>query len=255
MKNRPAQALSAIVALLVWTACDQVSGLDVPGVGYEVMSTGRQLYLSWDSVPGAERYRILLDDSAFTDTSTSLVVEGPVASIAVTALSQDTESPAWTLSTSATTTDEVEVWGTSATDRPNAFGFSSAGVCWTYSLADTLQWSSVDFVLDDEMDSVVVLFRSPDGLSPPLNSRDNRIAEAGPVEFDAVVSAPDTLYDEPHRCEPGRLYFLWVDPSGDGWDDDEDLFAKALVESVEGGRVVLKVACQSIPGLLWLKTD
>lgn len=255
MKSSLAEVAAVLLAVLVWTACDQVSALDVPGASYEVTSTGRQLYLSWDSVPGAERYRIRLDDSVFTDSATSLVVETPVASIAVTALSQDMESAAWTLNTSATTTEGVEVWGTSAAGQPNAFGFSSAGVCWTYSLADTLQWSSVDFVLDDEMDSLIVHFRSPDGMSPPLNSRDNRIAQAGLVEFDAAKSAPDTLYDEPHPCQPGMLYFLWVDPSGDGWDDDEDLFAKALVESVDGGRVVMRVACQPIPGLLWLRTD
>ena len=255
MNRSHAQAGIAVLALVILTACDQVAVLDVPGVGYEVTSTGRKLYLSWDSVPGAESYRIRLDDSVFTDTVKSLVLTEPVASIAVSALGNGMESAAWTLNTSATRTDEVEVWGTSTPGRPNAFGFSSAGACWTYSLSDTLQWSNIDFVLDDEMDSRSVHFRSPDGMSPPLNVRDNRVVESGQPDFDAAVRAPDTLYDEPYRCEAGKLYFLWVDPSGDGWDSEEDLFGKAYVETEAGGKVVLKVACQSIPGLLWLKTD
>ncbi|UCG44116.1 MAG: hypothetical protein JSU73_05770 [candidate division WOR-3 bacterium] len=220
---------------------------------YEATGHGNKLKLEWDSVAGALGYRVRYDGRTMVTSDTEYTVDTASKVVEVTAFNEVGESQAVTVDCEAVVTASIEVYGKSdsSPDHPQAFGFATDGKVITYALSESSNWPMVDYIMDDE--SGPMDFSSPNTYWPPYNNEDNTIADAPTTDFDAATNADGDFYTKLEAVE-GMVYYLWIDPSANGWDL-EDNFAKAKVMSIAGKKVTLKLAFQTIPGLSWLVTD
>lgn len=245
----------ALVAVFMTTGCDDlITDLTTPNVTFVAINDGAQLRLTWAPVTDAEGYKVEVDDSTYTITATTYDVAGPAKSISVLAYSGTSESNKWSKNLIAIITTTLDAYGKSDPDpsHPSGIGFDVDGNCLSYNL-EAVNHPKLDFVMDDTQDGDM-LFSSPNRYSPPFNDKDNAVAEASGTDFDAATSAAGDFYTV-KACVSGAVYYIWLDPSANGWDATEDHFGKVKVLSIQGTKVTMKLALQTVPGLLWVKTN
>jgi hypothetical protein len=255
MKRLAFVAALALVAVVLNMGCDEILELAKPAnLTYEATDSGNALKLTWSAVTDAAGYRVKIDGTTKETTATEYTVDTPAKMIEVTAYNGAVESDPVTVDCAAEVTMSIEVYGKSdpSEDHPSGFGFNASGTAITYALSNNANWPNIDYVMDDEVDGMN--FKSPNGYAPPFNEEDNSAVEASGTSFDDEVLAPDVGWSTEQPCLEGAVYYFWIDPNANGYDD-EDHFAKAKVESVVDTKVTLKLAFQTIPGLGWLAND
>lgn len=246
----------ALVAVFMTTGCDElITDLTTPNVTFIAINDGAQLRLTWAPVTDAEGYKVEVDDSTYTITATTYDVAGPAKTVSVRAYAGTVEGQQWTKNLSAVITATLDVYGKSDPnpDHPSGLGFDANGMCLAYTLDSSQNHPLLDFVMDDTQDGDM-LFCSPNRYTPPFNDKDNAVAEASGTDFDAERFAAGDFYTA-HSCVTGLVYYFWIDPSANGWDAVEDHFGKVKVLSLQGTKVTMKLALQTVPGLLWVRTD
>jgi len=246
--------LGALLVLII--ACQPVVTIDKPKVTMTVKDQGGTLELTWDAVDGATGYKIYYDGSSSADTAlttTKIAITEPKKTIKVEAYNSS-ETNDSTLNVAATSTvTTLSVNGISAGITNAAFGFNvTTGIA---TAMDAAVSQSVDFVMEDR-DPDPMSFWSPTSYDPVLNTKDNAASlAAGVTDPNALkVCAAPGNYNTKTAISANGVYSLWIDVTGDGYSTD-DHFAKALVNSISGTAVSLKVAYQKVPGLRWIYTE
>jgi hypothetical protein len=229
-----------------------VEPLATPGVTREAISEGAALRLSWPAVPNALSYEVTADDSIYTTVSTVFTVTALSATIEVRAVRGSRRSDPATIDCRIAETTGFAVYGISDTgaSRYCAFGVNHDGTVSTY-LPGPLDQPYVDFYADDVVfPGSMYLINAGDR---HWNSRGNTLKYAGTAAYEEakLADAPGTGYFAQSALEVGKVYYLWLDPTSDGWSLD-DRYAKAKVVSISGTLVTMQLGCQKIQGLRWL---
>lgn len=234
--------------------------LEVPDVDFEVHNEGQMVRFAWYDIENADFYRIFADD-VVVDTAYGPVYDAWIQAkkYGVTAFSVlYGESDPGEVDLKPVTTNNVEVWGDTDPDTSHhsGYGFNTLGVAITYSLSDTSNWPYIDHWISSYISPM--LFASPDiwiGYSGPFNNERNYTANSGSTIFDDLdMALPPGSYWNYTDIIEGSVYFLWIDPTANGWDNNTDHFAKIKVVAVSGLKVTMKIAYQVVPGLRWLVT-
>jgi hypothetical protein len=247
--------LVAIPGALLLLAVSCTSTLYQPIVSYAPVPGGDTLRLTWGPVPGAAGYYVCLD-STTRDTVAhcdSFDVTVPTRLIQVSAFDDSGhESSRWELNTLITQTDNILVCTTDdAADTLHAFYFDSLGVAWP---APIDSGANIDFVLDTAADTVQL--RSPNTYTPPYDAMNDATVQASTSNFDSLLAAPAPgAYNTTTTFGSGVLYAGWLDPTDNGWSDD-DHFVKIQIVSISpynsGAAVTINTGYQPIGGLRWL---
>jgi len=228
---------------------------EAPQVSIEAVDTGKVLRLSWTAVPGADSYRVTFDGAGLTTTGLSVDIGGPMQLMSVYALSGTLKGDAAYIDCTPVVST-FTVYSDSDTTKPCAFGFAPDGTATDY-LLQPQNYTYLDFVVDDKY-TPVGLVNAGDYLwpqSPKLNG----LIEASWSDFDAYDMAASTGagYMTQSAISAGGLYAFWNGLNAH-WSTG-DRFCKAKVISIEQAgsaqKVTMKVACQKIGGLRWLKTQ
>jgi hypothetical protein len=252
--NRLLTAALAALLVLAGTGCDTNVTPETPHVMSQAVDGGGALRLSWEEVTGAKSYEIKTDASTFEIDSTSYAVSTPTATIEVRAVSGSNKSDSASVIDCRIVETTIEVSGYLNPDSmESGFGFDADGIAVAYTL-DLPNFPSLDYWLDDGDTSL-----SPVGLVNPgrdkekWNNKGNKIKGPISVDYDSVevADAPGSSYVEQLRLAAGVVYYLWLDPTKDGWSTD-DHFAKANVVSMDGSKVTLKIGYQKVKGIRWL---
>jgi len=246
--------LGALLVLIV--ACETPVTLEKPKVDWNVKDQGGTLELVWDVVPDADGYKVYYDGSTSADTAlttTKIEITEPKKSIKIEAYN-GTEVADSTVNVAATATvTTLSVNGVSAGITNAAYGFNTTtGIA---SAMDAAVSQNVDFVMEDRAPDPMS-FWSPTSYDPILNAKDNAASlAAGVTDLNAlkICNAPGN-YNTKTQISQNAVYCLWIDVTGDGYSTD-DHFGKALVNSINGTAVTLKVAYQKIAGLRWIYTE
>jgi len=245
-----------IVIVLIVACTTPVTSLDKPKVSMTVKDQGGTLELTWDAVLNADGYKVYFDGSSSADTAlttTKIAITTPKKTIKVEAYS-GTEISDSTVNVAATSTvTTLDVNGISAGITNAAFGFNvTTGIA---SAMDAAVSQIVDFVMEDRAPDPMS-FWSPTSYVPELNAKDNSASlAAGVTDLNALkICAAPGNYNTKTEISTNGVYSLWIDVTGDGYSTD-DHFAKALVNSISGSAVTLKVAYQKVAGLRWIYTE
>lgn len=256
--------LALLPALLVlYIACPPIAELSTPA---NVVKTplasdyGGTLKIEWDAVTDAEGYHIYYDGNTTADTSvtgTSISVSTPHTKIEIRAYKGSTESDPATVDAAPVVTATVTVYYISdATHPEHAIKFSADGGCIATALGSDIEFA-LDDTTKDNNNQVVPGFWSPDMYNPTYNDHDNGAGASLGTDFNTPKEASNPTtgdYLTRRAIVQGAVYPLWIDPTAGGWSTDDN-FAKALVQSISGTTITLKVAYQKIGGLRWLVTE
>ncbi|MEO0108355.1 MAG: hypothetical protein ABIK62_04200 [candidate division WOR-3 bacterium] len=249
--------------LIIFFACPPVTELGTPqNVTKQALESdnGGTLKISWDAVTDAEGYEIYFDGSTTADTTvttTSVSISTPCKKIEIAAYKGSTKGEKATVDVAPVVTQSVTVYYISdPTNTSHAIKFSADGACIA-----TVLGSDIEFVLDDTTTdnngNRVPGFWSPDMYATPYNGHDNGAGASLGSNFNTVTAAPNPTtgdYLTRRAIVEGGVYPLWIDPTANNWSSD-DHFAKALVQSISGTTITLKVAYQKVGGLRWLVTE
>ena len=256
MKKLLGLALTFAV-ILVMVGCDGEVILDAPDVTYEVDATdeGGTLLLTWVEIADADGYYIYADgavvDTLDDPTTTSYDATTPAGDYAVSAYAGEDESDLTTIDCAPVVTLSLDVWDISQPPPdPSAFGFSSTGTAAAYQVSDTTSWALIDYYIEDAPQR----FFSPHHNG--YNSEVNVTVNSGSTDFDActIADAPGG-YSTQTDISANAVYYFWIDPTDNGWDDATDYFGKISVDAVSGTQITLTLAYQPIAGLRWCVTD
>lgn len=247
----------AFAALLVMVGCDGEVTLDAPDVTYDVDATddGGTLLLTWVEIADADGYYIYAD-GAVVDTlddpaTTSYDAATPAAEYAVSAYAGEDESALTTVDCAPVVTLSLDVWDiTQPAPDPSAFGFNTSGTAASYTLSDSTNWPLIDYYIEAGPQQ----FWSPHHGN--YNNEVNVTVNSGSTDFDActIADAPGG-YSSQTDIASGAVYYFWIDPTNNGWDDATDYFGKISVDAVSGTQITLTIAYQPIAGLRWCVTD
>jgi hypothetical protein len=245
----------AILLMLVGCGDDVV--LDAPDVTYTVSSTdeGGTLELEWVAIADADGYYIYADDAlveTIEDPSTvTYDATTPAAEYGVSAYAGEDESAITTIDCAPVVTTGLDVWDiTQPAPDPSAFGFTSTGNAMAYTLSDSANWPYIDFYIEAGPQE----FWSPHhgGYNDQVNVTEN----SGSTGWDAqvIANAPGN-YSTQTEIVANAVYFFWIDPTNNGWDDATDYFGKIKVIAISGTQITMDLAYQPIAGLRWCVTD
>ncbi len=276
----------AAIAVLVLVA----GYFDAPAVanlGYEVVADtsdgpGGGVKLYWDFPEGwnpgtgsgsgcyageggdTSYFRIYADGTVLGTTDTNVFnVYKPSITLEVVAVYGRVESDPLTLDFSVVETQTLELWTSNdpSPEHPSCFGFNDNGSAFSYSISgqDT---GKIDYCLDLGQSNLPA-FTSPSAHVPAVNAEDNSTStESGSYSALGIVAPPGLHYNASTSILEGGVYGFWLNEGG-VYDASADRFGKISAESVtiegtSGGKyiykVVLRLACQTAPGLRWVKT-
>lgn len=237
--------------------------LEVPDVSYEVELYGGTLRIEWDGVEYADGY-IIYRDGVVEDTldlySGPYYADIPAKKYGVSAFSTIYgETAPCEIHCEPVTSINVEVWGSTDPDTSHhaGYGFDASGAVVTYSISNQNNWPDIDhWICSDYYPTMYFVSPDQDFLTVgPFNSEENFTANSGGTVFDDFdIALPPMNYYNLCEITSGSVYFLWIDPNANGWDNTVDHYAKIKVVGVEGLKVTLIIAFQPIPGLRWLVT-
>lgn len=247
----------AMIAFVALIGCEGEVTLDSPDATYTVIDQGATIRFTWPAVTDAEGYYVYYD-GAVADTLDSATLtydaDVPAALVEITAYSGADESAPYELDCAPVITLSLDVWGNTdpSSDHPSGFGFNSSGTAVAYALADTANWPFIDYYIRSSVTPME--FMSPHHAN--YNDEVNTTQNSGQTDFDAIdiVAAPGN-YTSPTAIASGAVYYFWIDPTDNGWDDATDNFGKIKVEAIDGLKVTMKLAYQTIAGLRWCVTD
>lgn len=245
----------AMAALLVLIGCDGEVVLDTPDVDYTVRDQGATLRLTWIEIADADGYYIYADgviidtlDDAATITYDATT---PAAEYGVSAYAGEDVSSIATIDCEPTVTTGLVVYDMSQPPPdPSGFGFNSSGTAVAYQVSDSTNHALLDFYIESAPQS----FFSPHhgGYNAEVNATEN----SGSTNFDAqdIANAPGN-YTTQTDIVSDAVYFFWIDPTNNGWDNSTDYFGKIKVLSISGTAITMDLAYQPISGLRWCVTD
>jgi hypothetical protein len=252
MKYLPAM-LGALLLLVI--SCKQPVTLLEPVVSYTPINDGVNLHLSWTAVTNATEYHVYVDGVKHVVLSGtySFDVTGPAKLVQVSAVAASSEGDKWSLTTAVKKTANVTVYTTADPQQINhAFYFDTAGTAVAIPLARP---TDIDFTLDTSQTVSNIVLRSPDSYTPKYNDKANSSADASATNFDVLKIAPAPgVYSSTRTISVDSVYSLWLDPSANGWSDDDHV-GKIKFEAISGTAMTLTVGYQKIAGLRWLMSD
>jgi len=255
----------AFVALLILVGCGEEAALDTPDVDYAVTDNGATLELSWVEIADADGYYIYADDVAI-DTiddpaTTTFDATTPAAVYGVQAYAGEDVSEIDEIDCTPVETQNITVYSLMDPDTSHhsAIQFTTTGSCVTLAVV-VANYADIDFWFNDSVPThgPVDIVSPGDHAPTPYNSEDNASANCG-TDYDGldITTAPGG-YSTQTAVADQAVYSLWVDPNANGWDAQNDYFAKMKVESLTGGgpyTITITVAYQTIPGLRWVVTQ
>ena len=240
----------AVILMLVGCGDDVV--LDAPDVDYTVTDEGATLSLDWILIADADGYYIYAD-GAVIDTVTTNAYDAiaPAAEYSVSAYAGEDESGLTDIDCAPVVTTSLDVWDMSQPPPdPSAFGFNTSGTAVSYQVVDTTNWALFDFYIESGPQQ----FWSPHhgGYNTEVNATEN----SGSTDFDAldIANAPGNYLTQTDITS-GAVYYFWIDPTFNGWDDATDYFGKIKIDAIDGTKVTMTLAYQPIAGLRWCVTD
>lgn len=244
-------ALTTILVAFIFIGCEEEVTLEAPDVTFTVTDQGATLALSWDEITDADGYIIYADGEAIdTVTTTSYDATTPAKLYEVSAYAGDEESAKDQIDCSPEITTSLEVWDMSEPPpNPSGFGFNTAGTAVAYQVSDSSNWAYIDYYIESNPQQ----FWSPHHGN--YNDEVNATKNSGGSDFDAadIADAPGGYLTQTDVAS-GAVYYFWIDPTNNGWDNATDNFGKIKVESVSGTKVTMKLAFQKIAGLRWCVT-
>ncbi len=249
-----------VCAALIIVGCGEDVIPEAPVVEYTVTSTGATLRLTWDDVADADGYYIYADDAIIDTideaTTTTYDATTPAAVYAVSAYAGEEESDLTEVDCAPVITLSIDVYGNTDPDtlHPSGFGFNTAGTAVAYSLRNTANHPLIDYYINSTVSPME--FWSPHHHDPPYNNEVNVTKNSGSTTFDDldIADAPGG-YTSQTDIVSSAVYYFWIDPTDNGWDNATDYFGKIKVEAIDGLKVTMKFAFQPIAGLRWCVTD
>jgi hypothetical protein len=256
----------------------------VENLGFVVIDEGAAVELTWGPPIGAEpeEYLVVLDSTEEISTTADWQdVHTPCALVEVYAVYPEGRSEPRALHFGAVETTELVLWATECysrppcprteiipslaeqqkgerwevevhtTDHPNpddpaGFEFAEDGSAVAYDLSDTTTWPEVDyFIVDFGWESPLAI-AGPDVHEPPLNEKMNGVTDPLRISYEDLNLAPDFDYYDYSDIMAGGVYALWMEDAH---------YAKLRVMDVDGFKVTLKLACQTVAGLRWLVVE
>lgn len=256
----------------------------VENLGFVVIDEGAAVELTWDAPIGAEpeEYLVVLDSTEEISTTADWQdVQTPCALVEVYAVYPEGRSEPRALHFGAVETVELVLWATEwysrppcprteiipglaeqqksarwevevhATDHPNpddpaGFGFAEDGIAIAYDLSDTTTWPYVDFFIVDFGGGSLAI-AGPEVHEPPLNEKMNGVTDPLRISYEDLNLAPSDGYYTYSDIMTGGVYALWI-----GVYEADAHYAKLRVMDVDGFKVTLKLACQTVAKLRWL---
>jgi hypothetical protein len=244
-----------LIALVILVGCEGEVTVESPDVTYTVIDTGASLRLTWIEIADADGYYIYID-GVISDTidDPSIVTydaDVPAALYEVTAFSGEDESTPAQINCAPVVTASLEVWDTDEpAPNPSGFGFNTAGTAVSYTLSDSTNWPFIDYYIHG---GATTEFWSPH--HGQYNIEVNVTKNSGQTDFDAITicDAPGAYFSQT-AVATNAVYYFWIDPTNNGWDNATDNFGKIKVEAIDGNKVTMKLAFQLIEGLRWCVT-
>jgi hypothetical protein len=236
----------------MFIGCEGEVTLEAPDVTYTAEDNGATLRITITEVADADGYIIYADGDSIDETTTlSYDATTPAAKYEISAYSGDTESDKTEIDCAPAVTPSLDVWDMSEPPpNPSAFGFNTSGTAVAYQVSDTTNWTLIDYYIED----------SPQRFfSPHHNNYNNEVnvtVNSGSTDFDAldIADAPGG-YSSQTDISSGAVYYFWIDPTNNGWDNSTDYFGKIKIEGISGTQVTMKLAFQLIAGLRWCVTS
>jgi len=245
------EGISSVISVMVSNG----PALPTPSVTYQVTTNnyGGGLSLTWDQIADADGYLIYADgicvDTVSGSTYTALV---PAKKYEVYAYRSNNHSHPGVVNIAPVVTSNLDVWDYSDPDpsHPSGFGFYESGIAQAYSVSDTTYWPMIDQYIDWLFSLI-----SPDQHVPPYNGEANFTKNSLSTSFDDKdIADQPGYYFNYSPIASDSVYYLWIDPTNDGWDNSTDHFSKIKVVAINGLRVTLTLAYQPVHGLRWLVT-
>ncbi len=241
----------AVIAVMMLTGCEGEVILDTPDVDYTVTDQGSTLRLTWVEIADADGYIIYADgDSIAEVTTTTYNATVPAKQYRVTAYAGSDESSPATINCAPVITTGLIVYDMSQpAPDPSGFGFNISGTAVAYQVSDSTNWTYLDYYIE----------RTPQRFFSPhhgnYNNEVNVTKNSGSTDFDAqdIADAPGG-YASQTDIVSGAVYYFWIDPTDNGWDNATDNFGKIKVNAVSGTQVTMDLAFQPIAGLRWCVT-
>ncbi len=219
-----------------------------PDVVCEPLSMGAALRLTWGKVANADFYEVMTDDSVHKTTDTTYDVTKACATLEVRAAKGSRKSDPAVVPVGMVETTPVVIYGIGDPDTSHhkGFGIDSAGKVTTYPFYG--YESKLDFYADNltHRDSMFLV-----SVSKRDSTRGNVLKDAGTGVYDDAKLADTTGYADETLLVVDRVYYLWLDPTNNGWSAD-DHFAKVKTSQVSGVLVSMQLGYQRVGGLRWL---
>ncbi len=247
----------AFAALLVMVGCDGEVTLDTPDVTYAVSATdeGGTLVLDWIEIADADGYYIFADgvaiDTLDDPATITYSATTPAAAYGVQAYSGVDVSGTDAIDCAPVVTTGLDVWDMSQpAPDPSGFGFAASGTASAYSVSDSTNWPLIDYYIEHTPQQFWSVHHGG------WNTEVNATVNSGSTDFDActIADAPGG-YSTQTDVASAAVYYFWIDPTNNGWDDATDYFGKIVVTAVSGTQVTMTLAYQPIAGLRWCVTD
>lgn len=246
----------AMAALVILVGCEGEVTLVAPDLDYTVDDTGATLTITWIEIADADGYYIYADGTAI-DTIDDPATETydattPAAEYGVSAFAGEDESSISTIDCAPVVTTGLDVWDMSQPPPdPSGFGFNTSGTAVAYQVSDSTNWALLDYYIDEGPPQS---FFSPHhgGYNNEVNATEN----SGSTDFDGevIANAPGN-YTTQTDIVSDAVYFFWIDPTNNGWDNSTDYFGKIKVLSINGTQITMDLAFQPIAGLRWVVTN
>jgi hypothetical protein len=219
-----------------------------PDVVCEPLSMGAALRLTWGKVANADFYEVMTDDSVHKTTDTTYDVTKACATLEVRAAKGSRKSDPAVVPVGMVETTPVVIYGIGDPDTSHhkGFGIDSAGKVTTYPFYG--YESKLDFYADNltHRDSMFLV-----SVSKRDSTRGNVLKDAGTGVYDDAKLADTTGYADETLLVVDRVYYLWLDPTNNGWSAD-DHFAKVKTSQVSGVLGSMQLGYQRVGGLRWL---
>jgi hypothetical protein len=209
--------------------------------------------VDYDS-PKPDSFLVSIDGQPYATDSTRYTVYTPCRIIEIYAVYGETKSDPVTLDLRMVETESVEIYSLEDPDyeHNSGLGFLDDGSALTYNLGFAADHPDVDYYLDTNL-----VLSSPHLFQPdPINDEHNRVSveDSAFAALDMLKAAGEENFSTAQELEQDGVYGLWIDPSGDGYDED-DFFAKLQVTGIDGFKVTLNLAFQPKSGLRWVVTE
>ena len=246
-------SIVGVVAIILMVGCEPPAEISTPNVTAEAINNGGVLRLTWTAITDADGYKVFIDGTEAADiTETSYDVETPCKKIEVVAYAGTSESEPATIDLTPVSTSSVEVWPASdpSADHPSGISFGTDGSAQALSI-QTANHPNIDYYIEDRNFETAQLMSPLDGNSAVKNTKGNAIAEGSGEEN--VAPEPGN-YESRKPLVVNGIYWLWFDPTNDGWSAADDHYAKAKVTGYDSAtnKYTFEFHYQPQAGIRWV---